>query len=97
MPACSIVLPLKVENSTNTVPDSWCRYKQDKANNTSKYKPGPGLPDEIIKLVKPIYARLSSDDLLKKKCLDGKTQNQNESLNGMIWNRLLKSIFLVLM
>ena len=22
-------------------PDSWCRYKQDKANNTSKYKPGP--------------------------------------------------------
>ena len=73
-------------------PDSWCRYKQDKANNTSKYKPGPGLPDNIIKLVKPIYARLSSDDLLKK-CLDGKTQNQNESLNGMIWNRLPKSIF----
>ena len=27
------------------------------------------------------------------KCLDGKTQNQNESLNGMIWNRLRKSIF----
>jgi hypothetical protein len=25
--------------------------------------------------------------------LDGKTQNQNESLNGMIWNRLRKSIF----
>jgi hypothetical protein len=25
--------------------------------------------------------------------LDGKTQNQNESMNGMIWNRLPKSIF----
>jgi hypothetical protein len=25
--------------------------------------------------------------------LDGKTQNQNESLNGMIWNRLPKRIF----
>ena len=73
-------------------PDSWCRYKQDKANNTSKYKPGPGLPDNIIKLVKPIYARLSSEDLLKKR-LDGKTQNQNEFLNGMIWNRLPKSVF----
>ena len=38
------------------------------------------------------YDRLSSNDLLVK-CLDGKTQNQNESLNGMIWNRLPKRIF----
>lgn len=73
-------------------PDNLCRYKQDKANNTSLYKPGPGLSDNIIKLVKPIYARLSSDDLLKK-CVDGKTQNQNVLLNGMIWNWLPKSIF----
>lgn len=73
-------------------PDSWCRYKQDKVNKTSLFKPGPGLPDNIIALIKPIYTRLSSDDLLKK-CLDGKTQNQNESLNGMIWNRLPKSVF----
>lgn len=73
-------------------PDSWCRFKQDKANNTNLYKPRPGLPDNIIALIKPIYARLSTDDLLKK-CLDGKTQNQNESLNGMIWNKLPKSVF----
>lgn len=73
-------------------PSSWCRFKQDKANNTSKYVPGPGLPDHIIKLIKPIFERLSSDDLLSK-CLDGKTQNQNESLNGMIWNRIPKNIF----
>jgi hypothetical protein len=73
-------------------PDSWCRFKQDKVNKTSNYKPGPGLPDEIIKLVKPVYERLSNDELLKK-CLDGKTQNQNESLNGMIWKRLPKNIF----
>ena len=63
--------------------DSWCHYKQDRANQTSNYVPGPGLPDDIIKLVKPIFIRLSSDELLSK-CLDGKTQNQNESLNGMI-------------
>lgn len=56
------------------------------------HKPGPGLPDNIIALVKPIYARLSSDELLKK-CLDGKTQNQNESLNGVIWNKCPKGIF----
>ena len=72
--------------------DSWCRYKQDRANQTSNYVPGPGLPDDIIKLVKPIFIRLSSDELLSK-CLDGKTQNQNESINGMIWNRIPKNIF----
>ena len=73
-------------------PESWCRFKQDLANKTNLYKPGPGLPDQIIALIKPIYARLSNDDLLKK-CLDGKTQNQNESINGMIWNRLPKTVF----
>ena len=63
--------------------DSWCRYKQDQANHTSNYVPGPGLPDDIIKMVKPIFVRLSSDEVLSK-CLHGKTQNQNESINGMI-------------
>jgi hypothetical protein len=62
------------------------------ANKTRLYKPGPGLPDNIIALIKPIYIRLSNNDLLTK-CLDGKTQNQNESLNGMIWNRLPKTVF----
>ena len=41
-------------------PDSWCRFKQDKINNTN-YVPGPGLPDNIIELVKPIYVRLSDE------------------------------------
>ena len=56
--------------------DSWCRFQQHKVNGTNKYKPGPGLQDSVIAKVKPIYARLTSDDLLKK-CLDGKTQNAN--------------------
>ena len=95
MPACSTVFLLKKETSTGNCPDgpdTWCRYKQDLANKTKLYKPGPGLPDNIIALIKPTHARLSDDDLLKK-CLDGKTQNQNESLNGMIWNRLPKTVF----
>ncbi len=45
--------------------------------------PGPGLPDNIIKLVKPVYDRLSNEKLLRKY-LDGKTQNQNESFNGIM-------------
>ena len=32
--------------------DSWYRFKQDKAKGTSLYKPGPGLPDNIIELDK---------------------------------------------
>ena len=29
-----------------------------------------------------------------KRCLDGKTQNQNESLNGMIWDCVPKGVFI---
>ena len=60
------------------------------------YKPGPGLPHNNISLVKPIYCRLSNNALLSKCLDDGKTQNQNESFNGMIWNRLPKSTFVEL-
>ena len=69
--------------------DSWCGFNRDRANRTSLYKPGPGLPDQVIAEVKPVFKRLSEDSLLEK-CLDGKTQNQNESLNGMIWERVPK-------
>ena len=72
--------------------ESWCGHKKDIANKTKLFKPGPGLPDDVIAAVKPIYARLSEDSLLEK-CLHGKTQNQNESFNGMIWERLPKGVF----
>ena len=35
------------ENDSPDGPDNWCRFKQDKANQTSDYVPGPGLPDYI--------------------------------------------------
>ena len=37
-----------------------------------------------MELVKPIFKDLTSPDLLNK-CLDGYTQNANESLNQKIW------------
>jgi hypothetical protein len=73
-------------------PESWCKFKKDKANSTNEYKAGPGLPKDVLKVVKPVFERLSEDSLLDK-CLDGKTQNQNESLNGMIWDNLPKTVF----
>ena len=68
-----------------TGPDSWCKYNIDKPNGTQSYKPGPGLPLDIIAKIKPIYADLGKDSELEK-CLQGKTQNANESFNGLIWD-----------
>jgi len=67
---------------------SWCRFQKD--IGLSAYKPGPGLPLTVIKHVKPIYEELSRDSLLVN-CLHGKTQNQNESFNSLIWERLPKT------
>ena len=75
--------------------DSWCRFQQDRANGTKTYKPGKGLPLSVIEKVKPIFAALSSEELLAG-CLHGKTQNQNESFNRTVWDRLPKSKFCTL-
>ena len=72
--------------------ESWCRFKKDVAANTKTYRPSKGIPLSVLKEVKPVYARLSEDRLLEQ-CLHGKTQNQNESLNAMIWDRAPKETF----
>lgn len=63
---------------------------QRKWNNLYKY--GSGLSKEVIKVVKPEYVRLSDPSLLEK-CLHGKTQNQNQALNALIWQRVPKEVF----
>jgi len=70
--------------------DSWCRFQRNKAEWTKTYKPGKGLPLDVITHVKPIFQDLSSEELLSD-CLHGRTQNQNESFNGTVWDRLPKS------
>ena len=45
--------------------------------------------------LKPIFAE-PSDETLPEKCLHGKTQNQNESFNVMIWDRIPKTRYLSL-
>ena len=71
-----------------TGPSSWCGFKR----NRNSFKHSPGLPDAVIAKVKPVYQRLSEDSLLEK-CLHGKTQNQNEAVNGMVWERIPKEVF----
>lgn len=68
--------------------DSWCKYSDDPEN----YKHKHGLPEAIIDLLEPIYNELSEPSLLSK-CLHGKTQNNNECLNKLIWDRCSKEVF----
>lgn len=42
--------------------------------------------------IKKLFDRLRDDTLLSK-CLHGKTQNVNESLNGIIWTRCPKRVY----
>ena len=72
--------------------NSWCKFQRDISLRTSTYKPGCGLPLNFIKYVKPIFNDLSQESLLRK-CLHGKTQNQNESYNALIWERLPKGTY----
>ena len=70
--------------------ESWCQYQKDKVDGTNLFKKKDGLPVEIRKAILPIYNDLTKPELLQK-CLHGKTQNANESFNGMIWNRIPKA------
>ena len=70
--------------------DTWCQYQKDKREFTKLYKPKSSLPVDIRKAILPVYTDLTKPELLVK-CLHGKTQNANESFNGMIWNRVPKA------
>lgn len=71
--------------------DSWCRYNKTAAIGGT-YKHKTSIPEAIMDLIKPVFRDLSSPDLLKK-CLHGKTQNANESVNNVIWTRVPKNTF----
>ena len=72
--------------------NSWCKYQADKLNGTNTYKEKPGLPSVIKDTIRPVFVSLIDDNLLQKY-LYGKTQNNNESLNGLIWKRCPKDVF----
>ena len=72
--------------------DSWCQYVLDQHDNTSKYSEDQRLPEAFRKELNPIFLRLAKDDLLER-CVNGLTQNQNEAVNGQLWNFCPKSRF----
>ena len=68
--------------------DSWCGYQRDRKT----YKHKAGIPDPIVKLIEPIFNDLAKPAFLNK-CTHGLTQNVNECLNGLVWDRCPKSIY----
>ena len=70
---------------------TWCKYQKAKLEGKD-YVDKPGIPIAIKEIISPIFMDLSKPELLIK-CLHGKTQNNNECLNSVIWKRLPKDIF----
>ena len=71
--------------------DTWCKYQKAKLKG-KVHIDKPSIPTVVKELVMPIFKDLSKPELLKK-CLRGKTQN-NECLNGVVWKRLPKDVFI---
>lgn len=68
--------------------DGWCKYNIDKQSYNHKNS----LPDAVMNAIKPTFRTLADPELLKK-CLHGKTQNNNESFNNLVWLRCPKTTF----
>ncbi|GFX77790.1 uncharacterized protein TNCV_1107071 [Trichonephila clavipes] len=74
--------------------DSWCGYNRSKLKGDT-YKHKHNLPIAIMHCIKKVFRDLSNPELLSR-CLHGKTQNCNESLNSVIWSIIPKTVFIQL-
>lgn len=72
---------------------SWCKWRKAEAERTlANFRHNnPPLTDKVLEIIKPIYEDLSSDELLER-CLGAEAQNNNESLNSLIWTFAPKHI-----
>ena len=67
---------------------TWCKYHEDK----TKYDRKKCLPEVFNSELLPVFERLSSKELLDS-CQKGLNQNQNQSLNNVVWSRCPKRVF----
>ena len=70
---------------------SWCKYQSDKITGKNTYKAHNCIPKAVKEVLIKIFKDLSSDVLLSK-CLHGQTQNINECLHSLIWQRCPKEV-----
>lgn len=69
--------------------NSWCGFQRDIAKETTDYVHKDPIPEAVANVILPTFEALSEESLLSK-CMHGGTQNQNESINGLIWQRATK-------
>lgn len=72
--------------------ESWCKFNNNLETGKKTYDESGRLPPAFYEPLKPIFKRLSTKELLQK-CQKGLTQNANESLNNLIWQRCPKTMF----
>ena len=72
---------------------SWCKFNKVKAKGEVFKHTKKPIPEAIVPLLKPIYARLGSRSLMEK-CVDGYTQNANEALHHVLWGFCPKELFM---
>ncbi|GFV78445.1 uncharacterized protein TNCV_1302971 [Trichonephila clavipes] len=75
--------------------DSWCYYQRALSCGKKPNEKYKGLSNEVLNMIKPTYLELCTKELLTKY-LHGKTQNSNECLNGVIWQKVPKEVFVCL-
>lgn len=72
--------------------DSWCHFKRALEDPKFKKPHKPTFSKDIGQAVLPVYQRLTNSDLLER-CSRNKTQNTNESLHSIIWQKCPKTAF----
>ena len=79
--------------------ESWCFYQKAQALGIQPKPHDEELGENKMRLteyelsqVKEVYDDLTNDELLRK-CLKGRTQNQNESSHGKLWRKVQKTKF----
>ncbi|GFW29792.1 uncharacterized protein TNCV_3936591 [Trichonephila clavipes] len=73
-------------------PNSWCKYQnQVVEGSVETFRHSNKLPVAVMDAIKPVFNDLSQPKLLQK-CLGGKTQNNNESINSLIWKLCPKTL-----
>ena len=69
--------------------DSWCAYQKDIVSDSEKSTfedKDHHLDPAFLEFLTPVFERLSEPKLLKR-CVPGYSQNANESVNALVWQR----------
>lgn len=75
--------------------NSWCKFRRAEFSGSTLNEKSKGLPLTVINAIKKTYMDLCNQELLQR-CLHGRTQNANESFNGLLWNIIPKETFVEL-